>query len=191
MSLILWTVDARSIPETGLPLLLGGSFLWFPNHTSAFRTFFIAGGTIKLAGLAMLVFCVHPKDEPLGKSFQGRSRARYHAAYDVRRRQGLAGPEKLELLAKAATVAAATRVDIRSGGGCGARCCDEVFFNSMGAHPLMKAQGAVVRRRAAARGSTRSVIVAAADAASAGGGTNEPLLRARSPAAAPRLRSVN
>ena len=190
MSLILWTVDARSIPETGLPLLLGGSFLWFPNHTSAFRTFFIAGGTIKLAGLAMLVFCVHPKDEPLGKSFQGRSRARYHAAYDVRRRQGLAGPEKLELLAKVATVAA-TRVDIRSGGGCGARCCDEVFFNSMGAHPLMKAQGAVVRRRAAARGSTRSVIVAAADAASAGGGTNEPLLRARSPAAAPRLRSVN
>ena len=24
---------ASSIPRTGLPLLLGGSMLWFPNHT--------------------------------------------------------------------------------------------------------------------------------------------------------------
>ena len=169
----LWTTDARSIPETGLPLLLGGSFLWFPNHTLAFRTFFIAGGTIKLAGLAILVFCVHPKDEPLGKSFQGRSRARYHAAYDARRRQGLAGPEKQQL-AQAAAAAATEAVGDRDGGGSGARCCDEMFF-----HP--KARAVAVRRRTTAAGSPR----AKSDA-------DEPLLGpSRPPPSAPRLRSVN
>ena len=169
-----WTTDARSIPETGLPLLLGGSFLWFPNHTLAFRTFFIAGGTIKLAGLAILVFCVHPKDEPLGKSFQGRSRARYHAAYDARRRQGLAGPEKQQLAQQAAAAAATEAVGDRDGGGSGARCCDEMFF-----HP--KARAVAVRRRTTAAGSPR----AKSDA-------DEPLLGpSRPPPSAPRLRSVN
>eukprot|EP01052_Picozoa_sp_SAG31_P034746 SAG31_NODE_4101_length_3583_cov_1.895522_3_plen_203_part_00 len=86
---------ASSIPRTGLPMLLGGSFLWFPDHYLAFRTFFVVGGILGLGSLVILIFLVHPKDEPLDKSFQGRWRARYHSEYDALRRQGKAGPEKL------------------------------------------------------------------------------------------------
>lgn len=54
---------AGRIPETGFPLLLGGSFLWFSSHTVAFRTFFCISGSIGFVTTAIFIFLVHPRDE--------------------------------------------------------------------------------------------------------------------------------
>eukprot|EP01043_Picozoa_sp_COSAG02_P030350 COSAG02_NODE_1933_length_10319_cov_22.624168_5_plen_647_part_00 len=54
---------ANRIPETGFPLLLGGSFLWFSSHQEAFRTFFCISGAIGFVTNAIFIFLVHPRDE--------------------------------------------------------------------------------------------------------------------------------
>ena len=54
---------AGRIPETGFPLVLAGSFLWFPSHTVAFRTFFCISGAIGFVTSAIFIFLVHPRDE--------------------------------------------------------------------------------------------------------------------------------
>ena len=61
---------ASRIPETGLPLVMGASFLWFPSHTAAFQTFFCVGGVFSFITNYIFIVHVHPKDELLDKSFQ-------------------------------------------------------------------------------------------------------------------------
>lgn len=129
----------------------------------AFRTFFTAGGVLGLGSLFILIFFVHPKDEPLDKSFQGHWRARYHAEHDASRRQGLAGPEKRALEDQAAKVAK-LRSRLAEGGDMlvfdddgimsdddddasvapGARCCDDIFFGN-GTH--VRLQLAMLKQR--------------------------------------------
>jgi hypothetical protein len=60
--------------------------MWFASHAAAFRTFFVVGGVVGLAATAMLVLCVHPRDDqvpprktessPPGRAGTGQGRAR-------------------------------------------------------------------------------------------------------------------
>ena len=88
--------QANRIPNTGFPLLLAGSFAWFPNHNQAFQTFFVVGGVIGILTNLMFVFCIHPQNDPLETGFQC-TRHWYWEEYDQKRRAGLAGPERLAI----------------------------------------------------------------------------------------------
>ena len=130
---------AGRIPETAFPLLLGYSFVWFPNHVVAFRTFFTIGGIFGFITNYIFIFHIHPRDELLDKDFQC-TRHWYWSEYDRKRRQGLAGPEKYarrqeSAKARVAAANAAEREaqglpaeDIAARVPSGARCCDEMCF---------------------------------------------------------------
>lgn len=129
---------AGHIPSTGWPLLMAGAFHWFRDSFTAFRTFFVVGGVINAFALAVLVFLVHPRDEPLNKLFQW-GRGRYHAEYDAERVQGLAGPEMVARRDEEARVAARRRAQETTTRRppnyppYGAQCCDAILFGKGGA----------------------------------------------------------
>jgi hypothetical protein len=110
---------------------MSGAFLWFHNSFTAFRTFFVVGGVFNLFSFALLVFLVHPRDEPLNKSFQW-GRGRYHKEYDALRVEGLAGPE---MVARRDELKVRARAEDTMRGpdySYGARFCDAILFGKGG-----------------------------------------------------------
>ena len=82
----MWPSACRSnrIPETGFPLLIAGSFAWFPSHTTAFKIFFVVGGLLGVVTNLMLVLCIHPRDDQVCPLLiialaRGGSHSRAHA----------------------------------------------------------------------------------------------------------------
>ena len=131
LNLLAW---ASQIPRTGLPVLIGGALAWFPSHMVAFRTFWTIGGCMGLLSTAMLIFFIHPRDEPLDKTFQC-SRSYYHAQYDAIRRTEQAEKEERERAANSArssferqTGPSQIQSSRQTPPPWGARLCDRMLF---------------------------------------------------------------
>ena len=129
---------AWRIPETGFPLLTAYWMSTFPSHIDYFNVVFLLGGTIGNISWLMFVTVIHPRDEPLDKSFQC---LRYvtnpeYREWDAKRRLGLVGPELVEKERAAMLVRNDDKLweeeDSRQAVGAraayGAVCCDKLAF---------------------------------------------------------------
>ena len=129
---------AWRIPETGFPLLTAYWMSTFPSHVDYFNVVFLLGGTISNISWLMFVTVIHPRDEPLDKSFQC---LRYvinpeYREWDVKRRLGLVGPELVEEERAAMLVRNDDKLweeeDATNAVGArapyGAICCDKLAF---------------------------------------------------------------
>ena len=119
---------AGRVPNVFLPMALGSAIQWFPDHLSAFNTFYIVGGTVSIVSWWILAMFVHPPNERPGRDWQC-TRHWCHGGDDDPwyLPGGVYGDRKNPLGGRVAHDNGDARAGGR-GGGVGARLCDECLF---------------------------------------------------------------